>query len=72
MDVAQTGRINGRTVIFHHGGLYYGWYWEKQIAALAAQGYRVIMKDSRLGKIFKARDSSAVTCGHRTPDSWII
>ena len=48
MDVAPTGRINGRTVIFHHGGLYYGWYWEKQIAALAAQGYRVIVKD-RLG-----------------------
>ena len=48
MDVAPTGRSNGRTVILHHGGLYYGWYWEKQIAALAAQGYRVIVKD-RLG-----------------------
>ncbi len=48
MDVAPTGPANGRTVIFHHGGLYYGWYWEKQIEALAAEGYRVIAKD-RLG-----------------------
>ena len=48
MDVAPTGRSNGRTVILHHGGLYYGWYWEKQIAALAERGYRVIVKD-RLG-----------------------
>ncbi len=48
MDVSPTDRSNGRTVIFHHGGLYYGWYWEKQIEALAAQGYRVIVKD-RLG-----------------------
>ena len=49
MDVAPTGRINGRTVILHHGGLYYGWYWEKQIAALAAQGYRVIVKTGSAG-----------------------
>ncbi len=48
MDVAPTGRANGRTVIFHHGGLYYGWYWEKQVIALAQEGYRVIVKD-RLG-----------------------
>ena len=48
MDVAPTSRSNGRTVILHHGGLYYGWYWKKQIAALAEQGYRVIVKD-RLG-----------------------
>ncbi len=48
MDVAPTGPANGRTVIFHHGGLYYGWYWEEQIKALAAEGYRVIAKD-RLG-----------------------
>ncbi len=48
MDVAPTGPANGRTVIFHHGGLYYGWYWEKQIAALSDEGYRVIVKD-RLG-----------------------
>jgi len=48
MDVAPTGPGNGRTVIFHHGGLYYGWYWEAQIKALSAEGYRVIVKD-RLG-----------------------
>lgn len=48
MDVAPSGRSNGRTVIFHHGGLYYGWYWEKQIEALSNEGYRVIVKD-RLG-----------------------
>ncbi len=48
MDVAPTGPANGRAVIFHHGGLYYGWYWERQIAALSEAGYRVIAKD-RLG-----------------------
>ena len=48
MDVAPSGAPNGRTVIFHHGGLYYGWYWEKQVAALSAEGYRVVVKD-RLG-----------------------
>lgn len=48
MDVAPTGPANGRTVIFHHGGLYYGWYWKAQIEALSAAGYRVVVKD-RLG-----------------------
>jgi len=48
MDVAPTGSANGRTVILHHGGLYYGWYWSKQIKALAQEGYRVVVKD-RLG-----------------------
>ena len=48
MDVAPKGQPNGRTVIFHHGGLYYGWYWEHQIEALSSAGYRVIAKD-RLG-----------------------
>lgn len=48
MDVAPTGLANGRTVIFHHGGYYYSWYWKEQIAALAGAGYRVIAKD-RLG-----------------------
>jgi len=48
MDVAPTGPANGRTVILHHGGLYYSWYWEDQIRALSAEGYRVIAKD-RLG-----------------------
>jgi len=48
MDVAPSGQANGRTVIFHHGGLYYGWYWAAQAEALADAGYRVIVKD-RLG-----------------------
>lgn len=48
MDVAPTGQANGRTVILHHGGLYYGWYWSEQIQALAQEGYRVVVKD-RLG-----------------------
>jgi pimeloyl-ACP methyl ester carboxylesterase len=48
MDIAPTGPANGRTVIFHHGGFYYGWYWKEQMAALAREGYRVIAKD-RLG-----------------------
>ncbi len=48
MDVAPVGSPNGRTVILHHGGLYYGWYWKEQIAALSNEGYRVIAKD-RLG-----------------------
>ena len=48
MDVAPTGPANGRTVIFHHGGYYYGWYWKDQIRALSEAGYRVIAKD-RLG-----------------------
>ena len=48
MDVAPTGRANGRMVIFHHGGLYYSWYWADQIRALSEAGYRVIAKD-RLG-----------------------
>lgn len=48
MDVAPVGQANGRTVIFHHGGLYYGWYWKAQIEALRNAGYRVVVKD-RLG-----------------------
>ena len=48
MDVSPSGAANGRTVIFHHGGLYYGWYWKEQIKALSDEGYRVIVKD-RLG-----------------------
>ncbi len=48
MDVAPTGPANGRTVILHHGGLYYSWYWSQQIKALADAGFRVVAKD-RLG-----------------------
>ena len=48
MDVAPVGPANGRAVVFHHGGSYYGWYWESQIQALTNAGYRVVVKD-RLG-----------------------
>ena len=48
MDVAPVGPANGRAAVFHHGGSYYGWYWKSQIAALANEGYRVVVKD-RLG-----------------------
>jgi len=48
MDVAPAGPANGRAVVLHHGGLYYGWYWKEQIEALSNEGYRVIVKD-RLG-----------------------
>ncbi len=48
MDVAPVGSPNGQTVIFLHGGSYYGWYWKEQIEALRNEGFRVIVKD-RLG-----------------------
>ena len=48
MDVPPVGSVNGRSVVLHHGGSYYGWYWKEQIEALTNEGYRVIIKD-RLG-----------------------
>lgn len=48
MDVAPVGPANGQTVLFLHGGSYYGWYWEEQIRALTNEGFRVVVKD-RLG-----------------------
>jgi pimeloyl-ACP methyl ester carboxylesterase len=48
MDVAPTGAANGQTVVLLHGGSYYGWYWESQIKALSAAGFRVVVED-RLG-----------------------
>lgn len=48
MDAAPTGPANGRAVVLHHGGSYYGWYWKSQIEALTGAGYRVVVKD-RLG-----------------------
>ena len=48
MDVPPVGPPNGRAVVFHHGGSYYGWYWKEQIEALTNEGYRVVVKD-RLG-----------------------
>ena len=48
MDVAPVGPPNGQTVVFLHGGSYYGWYWKEQIEALRNEGFRVVVKD-RLG-----------------------
>ena len=48
MDVPPVGPPSGRTVVFLHGGSYYGWYWKEQIEALRNEGFRVIVKD-RLG-----------------------
>jgi pimeloyl-ACP methyl ester carboxylesterase len=48
MDVAPVGEPNGQTVVFLHGGSYYGWYWKAQVEALTEAGFRVVVKD-RLG-----------------------
>ena len=48
MDVAPVAPPNGQTVVFLHGGSYYGWYWKEQIEALRNEGFRVVVKD-RLG-----------------------
>ena len=44
MDVAPTGPANGRSVILHHGGLYYGWYCSGE-------------RPAWLGQVFKANNS---------------
>lgn len=44
-DVAPTGAANGKTVVLLHGKNFSGFYWEQTIAALTAQGYRVIAPD---------------------------
>jgi pimeloyl-ACP methyl ester carboxylesterase len=45
MDVAPTGRANGRTVTLLHGKNFFGAYWEGTARALAAAGYRVVIPD---------------------------
>ena len=45
MDVAPTGRANGRTAVLMHGKNFCGATWEQQIAVLAAAGYRVVVPD---------------------------
>ncbi|MCI2261433.1 alpha/beta fold hydrolase [Xanthomonas indica] len=45
MDVAPTGTPNGRTVVLLHGKNFCAATWESTIAALAAQGYRVLAPD---------------------------
>lgn len=45
MDVAPTGKANGRTAVLMHGKNFCGATWDSQITALAAAGYRVIAPD---------------------------
>lgn len=44
MDVASA-KPNGRSVILFHGKNFNGFYWKDVIAALSAEGYRVIVPD---------------------------
>ena len=45
MDVRPTGTDRGRTVLLLHGKNFFGAYWKATIAALTANGYRVIVPD---------------------------
>lgn len=45
LDVAPTGRANGRTVLLLHGKNFCAATWGDTAAALAASGYRVIVPD---------------------------
>ena len=45
MDVAPTGRPNGRTAVLMHGKNFCGATWEHQVGSLAAAGYRVVVPD---------------------------
>lgn len=45
MEVAPTGRPNGKTVVLFHGKNFFGAYWRDTIAFLSANGYRVVAPD---------------------------
>lgn len=45
MDVAPTGKANGRTALLFHGRNFPASYWKDVIAGLAADGYRVVATD---------------------------
>ncbi|HMA50258.1 MAG TPA: alpha/beta hydrolase [Magnetospirillaceae bacterium] len=45
MDVAPTGKPNGRTALLFHGRNFPASYWKDVIAGLAADGYRVVATD---------------------------
>lgn len=45
LDVAPTGKANGRTALLLHGKNFCAATWEQAIAALAGAGYRVIAPD---------------------------
>jgi len=44
-DLAPTAAPNGRTVVLLHGKNFSGFYWERVMTMLAAQGFRVIAPD---------------------------
>ena len=45
MDVAPTGKANGKTAVLMHGKNFCGATWDSQITALRGAGYRVIAPD---------------------------
>ena len=45
LDVAPTGKANGRTAVLLHGKNFCAATWEQTIAALSKAGYRVIAPD---------------------------
>ena len=45
MDVAPTGKANGKTAVLLHGKNFCGATWEDSIKALGAAGYRVVAPD---------------------------
>lgn len=55
MDVAPTGKANGRVVMLFHGKNFGGYYWTEVIEALTNAGFRVIAPDQiGFGKSSKA------------------
>lgn len=44
-DLAPTGAPNGKTVVLFHGKNFSGFYWERVMGLLAANGFRVIVPD---------------------------
>jgi pimeloyl-ACP methyl ester carboxylesterase len=57
MDVAPTGKPNGKTILLLHGKNFWGAYWQETISLLAAYGYRVVVPDQiGFGKSSKPDD----------------
>ncbi len=45
MDVAPTGKPNGKSIVLLHGKSFSGEYWTRVIRMLSAQGYRTVVPD---------------------------
>lgn len=45
MDVAPSGKANGRTVVLFHGKNFGGYYWGSTIKSLTDRGFRVVVPD---------------------------